>query len=676
MSADWTALVRSGAELLAKGGHEIGDGHADLAHRVALADRHLLVVERHEVDRDAERRSDLVLTAVSPADRLRLIVRGHERRPDLRPHLARERHKALVLRQRKDGHFVRGEMRTEAEHNARALLVGFLVVRGAEDRVRRPVRTDRRLDDMRNEPLVRDVVEVFEILARELGVATQVVVRAVMDTFEFVPAKWERELDVRRRRGVMRALVIGVIAEAHLFSRDALLDVPREARFLPLVVEARSIGGAREVLHLHLLELARSEDEVARGDLVAERLADLRDPERELLSRRLLDVLEVDEDRLRRFRPEPRDRRGVLDRSDEGLEHQIELPRVRKLALAAVRTGHAGEVELLGAPRGRELFALREIVEPEPLAAVAALDQRVGEVLDVSGRFPDPRVHEDGAIQPDDIVAELDHRPPPGVLDVALELDTERTEVPRRARATVDLARGKHEAAPLCERRDLLGQGGPALRALAELRPEAGAIKKMEVEPAAHRGGVDARVERAKGRLEQVEERRRWDAIGRETIDELGDVPARGDEGEIVAHVGVDGASFGSGQDVELTSARELVGGVRQRLRVPGHAARRSPYALGDDAHFAEMAREEDEDAVRLGEVVRLEDDRLGTVRARCHVASMVRNAAPGESRGAYDRSSVGRTLEAHIAAIDEEIRALLTGADPSLGPFYGMMPS
>jgi hypothetical protein len=34
----------------------------------------------------------------------------------------------------------------------------------------------------------------------------------------------------------------------------------------------------------------------------------------------------------------------------------------------------------------------------------------------------------------------------------------------------------------------------------------------------------------------------------------------------------------------------------------------------------------------------------------------------------------VGRTLEAHIAAVDEEIRALLTGADPSLQPFYGMM--
>src|SRR4029077_17157709 len=54
--------------------------------------------------------------------------------------------------------------------------------------------------------------------------------------------------------------------------------------------------------------------------------------------------------------------------------------------------------------------------------------------------------------------------------------------------------------------------------------------------------------------------------------------------------------------------------------------------------------------------------------------ASMVRNGAPSEARGAYDRSSVGRTLEAHIAAVDEEIRALLTGADPSLQPFYGMM--
>jgi hypothetical protein len=48
---------------------------------------------------------------------------------------------------------------------------------------------------------------------------------------------------------------------------------------VPLLVGA----GLDEELHLHLLELAGAEDEVARRDLVAERLADLPDPERDLL---------------------------------------------------------------------------------------------------------------------------------------------------------------------------------------------------------------------------------------------------------------------------------------------------------------------------------------------------------------------------------------------------------
>src|SRR5438477_3818965 len=39
-----------------------------------------------------------------------------------------------------------------------------------------------------------------------------------------------------------------------------------------------------------------------------------------------------------------------------------------------------------------------------------------------------------------------------------------------------------------------------------------------------------------------------------------------------------------------------------------------------------------------------------------------------------YHRNLVGRTLDAHLAAIDEEIRSLLNATDPALGPFYGMM--
>src|SRR5438094_5055768 len=457
MSADCTALARSGAELLAKGGHEVGDGDADLRHGIALPDRHGLILERLEVHGDAEGRPDLVLAAIAPADRLRLVVCGHEVRANLRPHLAGEWREALVLGERQDRDLVRREMRAKAQKHACALLVGLLVVRGAEDGIGRAVRSDRCLDDVRDEPLVGDVVEVLELLPRKLGVAPQVVVGAVVDPFELVPPERERELDVGRRGRVMGALVVGVVAEAQLLPGDALLDVPQKARLLPLAVEAMGLGWAGEVLHLHLLELARPKDEVAGRDLVAKGLADLGDPKRQLPPRRLLDVLEVHEDGLRRLWPEPRDGRGVLDRTDERLEHEVELTRVGKLALAAVRAGHAREVELLRAPRGRELVALRQVVEPETLAAVPALDQRVGEILHVSRRFPHARVHEDRTVQTDDVFPQLDHRSPPGILDVALELDAERPEVPGRARAAVDLARREHEAAPLRERRDLLG---------------------------------------------------------------------------------------------------------------------------------------------------------------------------------------------------------------------------
>src|SRR5205807_2110275 len=78
MSADCTALARSGAELLAKGGDEIGDRDTDLRHGIAFPDRHGLILERLEVHRDAERRPDLVLAAIAAADRLRLVVSGHE----------------------------------------------------------------------------------------------------------------------------------------------------------------------------------------------------------------------------------------------------------------------------------------------------------------------------------------------------------------------------------------------------------------------------------------------------------------------------------------------------------------------------------------------------------------------------------------------------------------------
>ena len=65
-------------------------------------------------------------------------------------------------------------------------------------------------------------------------------------------------------------------------------------------------------------------------------------------------------------------------------------------------------------------------------------------------------------VEADDIVALLDHRPPPGALDVVLELDAERPVVPDGVDATVDLGRGEDEAAALGKRDDGLeaGDGG------------------------------------------------------------------------------------------------------------------------------------------------------------------------------------------------------------------------
>src|SRR5688572_7838299 len=54
------------------------DGHALLAHLVAVADRHRAVLERVDVDRDAPRRTDLVLAPVELADRGGVVVDGHE----------------------------------------------------------------------------------------------------------------------------------------------------------------------------------------------------------------------------------------------------------------------------------------------------------------------------------------------------------------------------------------------------------------------------------------------------------------------------------------------------------------------------------------------------------------------------------------------------------------------
>jgi len=102
-----------------------------------------------------------------------------------------------------------------------------------------------------------------------------------------------------------------------------------------------------------------------------------------------------------------------------------------------------GRAAVLGLER------LDQVVLAEALVAVGALDQRVGERLQVPGGLPDPGGHDDGRVLADHVVAQLHDRAPPGLLDVVLQLDPERTVVVARADPAVDLARLEGEAAAL-----------------------------------------------------------------------------------------------------------------------------------------------------------------------------------------------------------------------------------
>src|ERR1700738_4635527 len=95
----------------------------------------------------------------------------------------------------------------------------------------------------------------------------------------------------------------------------------------------RRIRRRHEELHLHLLEFPHAEYEVPGGDLVAEALADLGDPERWLLARELEVVLEVEEDALRGLGAKIDSRALLLDRPNGRLEHQVEGARFGEVAV-------------------------------------------------------------------------------------------------------------------------------------------------------------------------------------------------------------------------------------------------------------------------------------------------------------------------------------------------------
>src|SRR5699024_12389863 len=80
--------------------------------------------------------------------------------------------------------------------------------------------------------------------------------------------------------GVVRQLLLGVLVQTQVLRLNARVDVPLQASINPVLVPLFVLTRLDEELHLHLLELTSTENEVTWGDLVTERLTDVRDTER------------------------------------------------------------------------------------------------------------------------------------------------------------------------------------------------------------------------------------------------------------------------------------------------------------------------------------------------------------------------------------------------------------
>ena len=123
-------------------------------------------------------------------------------------------------------------------------------------------------------------------------------------------------------------------------------------------------------------QLSGTAGEVARRNLVSERLSDLSDAEGNFLSGSSLYVLEVYKDTLGRLRTEIYGILRVLGYTLEGFEHQVELTDIGKVMLSAGRTGDVVLVNislhLLLAP------GVHRTLDLDAVFLIVILDQLVG----------------------------------------------------------------------------------------------------------------------------------------------------------------------------------------------------------------------------------------------------------------------------------------------------------
>src|SRR5690606_29918262 len=187
------AVRRSGAdEALGEVAAHLAEGHALLAHGVAVADRHGLVLEGVEVHRHAQRRADLVLAAVTTAHGTGVVEVDVPVLAQLGGEVPGHRGELLVAGQRQHRGLDRRQARVELEHGALvdpALGVGGLVLAVGldEEGHQRAAEARGGLDHAGHLALVLGLVDVGQAVARVLGVRLEDEGGAVGAALELAP---------------------------------------------------------------------------------------------------------------------------------------------------------------------------------------------------------------------------------------------------------------------------------------------------------------------------------------------------------------------------------------------------------------------------------------------------------------------------------------------------------
>lgn len=163
-----------------------------------------------------------------------------------------------------------------------------------------------------------------------------------------------------------------------------------------------------------------------------------------------------------------------------------------------------------------------------------------------------------------------------------------------------------------------------AFQAADQLRPKSHGVEKMELEPAGHdlvRHTLRRGVERVQRLREQHERGMRIAALLAESVRELNDVPGRGRGVQVVAQAKVRLLERRLGHDVPGPADRQDEMDVAEGLEPAADARPRATNALRHDPQLAEARGEHGEHPIRLAEVHRAQDDRLGLVEtgARAH---------------------------------------------------------